>query len=47
MIESWRAHGYIIHVMSDVAWGQYQDYLNGGFDGAATGTKPRWIARAN
>lgn len=33
-IESWREHGYIIHVMTGVAWGQYQDYLNGAFDGA-------------
>jgi hypothetical protein len=32
-IESWRQHGYIIHVMTGVAWGQYQDYLNGAFDG--------------
>jgi len=33
-IETWRAHGYIIHVMTGVAWGQYQDYLNGAYDGA-------------
>jgi hypothetical protein len=32
-IESWRRHGYIIHVMTGVAWGQYQDYLDGQFDG--------------
>ena len=32
-IETWRQHGYIIHVMTGVAWGQYQDYLNGQFDG--------------
>jgi hypothetical protein len=32
-IESWRQHGYTIHVMTGVAWGQYQDYLNGRFDG--------------
>ncbi len=32
-IESWREHGYIIHVMTGVAWGQYQDYLFGRFDG--------------
>jgi hypothetical protein len=32
-IETWRQHGYIVHVMTGVAWGQYQDYLNGAFDG--------------
>jgi hypothetical protein len=32
-IETWRKHGYTIHVMTGVAWGQYQDYLNGEFDG--------------
>jgi hypothetical protein len=33
-IDTWRKHGYIIHVMTGVAWGQYQDYLDGKFDGA-------------
>jgi hypothetical protein len=32
-IESWRNHGYRIHVMTGVAWGQYQDYFYGRFDG--------------
>ena len=32
-IETWRQHGYIIHVMTGVAWGNYQDYLYGRFDG--------------
>jgi hypothetical protein len=32
-VESWREHGYRIHVMTGVAWGQYQDYLYGRFDG--------------
>jgi hypothetical protein len=32
-IETWRQHGFTIHVMTGVAWGQYQDYLNGQFDG--------------
>ncbi|MGD0812049.1 MAG: hypothetical protein ABSA83_00445 [Verrucomicrobiota bacterium] len=32
-IESWRAHGYRIHVMTGASWGQYQDYLYGRFDG--------------
>lgn len=32
-IESWRDQGYRIHVMTGVAWGQYQDYLYGRFDG--------------
>ncbi|WP_031496223.1 hypothetical protein [Bryobacter aggregatus] len=32
-IASWKEHRYQIHVMTGVAWGQYQDYLNGSFDG--------------
>jgi len=33
-IQTWREHGYIVDVMTGVAWGQYQDYLNGVYDGA-------------
>jgi hypothetical protein len=32
-IQTWRDRGYRIHVMTGVAWGQYQDYLYGRFDG--------------
>jgi hypothetical protein len=32
-IDSWKQHGYLVQVMTGVAWGQYQDYLNGQFDG--------------
>lgn len=32
-IEPWREHGYTIHVMTGVAWGQYQDYYYGRWDG--------------
>jgi hypothetical protein len=32
-IETWREHGYRLHVMTGVAWGEYQDYLYGRFDG--------------
>lgn len=32
-IQSWRDNGYHIHVMTGVAWGNYQDYLYGKFDG--------------
>ncbi len=32
-LDSWRDHGYKLQVMTGVAWGQYQDYLNGQFDG--------------
>ena len=32
-IQTWQQHGYIVQVMTGVAWGQYQDYLNGQFDG--------------
>lgn len=31
--ETWREHGYRIHVMTGVSWGNYQDYLYGRFDG--------------
>ncbi|HAO80431.1 MAG TPA: hypothetical protein DCQ92_15975, partial [Verrucomicrobia subdivision 3 bacterium] len=32
-VEAWRSHNYRIHVMTGVAWGEYQDYLYGRFDG--------------
>ncbi len=32
-IQTWRERGFRIHVMTGVAWGQYQDYLYGRFDG--------------
>ncbi|HEX4053139.1 MAG TPA: hypothetical protein VHX86_02635 [Tepidisphaeraceae bacterium] len=32
-MKSWRDHGYIINLMTGVAWGEYQDYLFGRFDG--------------
>jgi hypothetical protein len=32
-IKTWREHGYRIHVMTGVAWGNYQDYLYGRYDG--------------
>ncbi len=32
-IESWRAHGYPIHVMTGVSWGDYNDYIDGRYDG--------------
>lgn len=32
-IETWRNRGYRIQVMTGVAWGEYQDYLYGRFDG--------------
>lgn len=32
-IETWRREGYVIHVMTGVAWGNYQDYLDGKWDG--------------
>ncbi len=32
-IATWRDRGYRIHVMTGVAWGEYQDYLYGRFDG--------------
>lgn len=32
-LKTWDEHGYKLHLMTGVAWGQYQDYLNGKFDG--------------
>jgi hypothetical protein len=32
-IEDWRSHGYRIHVMTGVAWGDYQDYVHGLWNG--------------
>ena len=32
-VQSWREHGYRVHLMTGVAWGNYQDYLHGQFDG--------------
>ena len=32
-LEGWRARGYRVHVMTGIAWGSYQDYLYGRFDG--------------
>ena len=32
-IQTWRKHGYTIQVMTGVAWGEYQDYYFGRWDG--------------
>ena len=32
-VKSWRDRGYGIHLMTGIAWGEYQDYLLGKFDG--------------
>ena len=32
-IREYRRHGYIVHLMTGVSWGHYQDYLEGEFDG--------------
>lgn len=32
-VESWRKHGYGIQFMTGIAWGNYQDYFQGRFDG--------------
>jgi hypothetical protein len=34
-LEQWRRAGYVPHVMTGVAWGHYQDYLDGKVDGRA------------
>ena len=32
-LEDWKSHGYRIHLMTGVAWGGYQDYIHGRWDG--------------
>ena len=32
-IRQYREKGYVIHLMTGIAWGEYQDYLDGGWDG--------------
>jgi len=32
-IKKWKSRGYIVHLMTGVAWGNYQDYLYGKYDG--------------
>jgi len=32
-VQTWRDHGYRVHLMTGVSWGAYQDYLYGRFDG--------------
>jgi hypothetical protein len=32
-LAGWRERGYRVHVMTGIAWGSYQDYLYGKFDG--------------
>lgn len=32
-ISAWKRKGYVVHLMTGVSWGGYQDYLNGVIDG--------------
>ncbi|OAS82683.1 hypothetical protein [Metabacillus litoralis] len=32
-IKEWKEKGYVVHLMTGVAWGEYKDYLYGKFDG--------------
>ena len=32
-VQSWREHNYTTHFMTGIAWGQYQDYFSGQWDG--------------
>lgn len=32
-VQSWKERGYIVHFMTGIAWGEYQDYFTGGWDG--------------
>ena len=32
-VKSWRERGYVTHFMTGIAWGEYQDYFDGRWDG--------------
>ncbi|MEE3430349.1 MAG: hypothetical protein VZR34_05670, partial [Candidatus Cryptobacteroides sp.] len=32
-LASWQERGYVTHFMTGIAWGSYQDYFTGGWDG--------------
>ncbi|NDV68119.1 hypothetical protein [Dysgonomonas sp. 25] len=32
-VKSWRERGYTVHFMTGIAWGEYQDYFTGEWDG--------------
>lgn len=32
-VRSWREKGYTVHFMTGIAWGEYQDYFTGAWDG--------------
>ncbi|MFD2598965.1 hypothetical protein ACFSQ3_08370 [Sphingobacterium corticis] len=32
-VKSWKDNGYTIHFMTGIAWGEYQDYFTGAWDG--------------
>ncbi len=32
-IEKWKEKGYVIHLMTGVSWGGYEEYLSGAYDG--------------
>ncbi|WP_224996273.1 hypothetical protein [Cesiribacter sp. SM1] len=32
-VQTWRDRGYTTHFMTGIAWGEYQDYFTGGWDG--------------
>ena len=32
-IRKWKKRGYVVHLMTGVSWGAYQDYLYGRYDG--------------
>jgi len=32
-VKKWKKAGYVIHLMTGVSWGEYQDYLYGRYDG--------------
>ena len=37
-IRQYREKGYVIHLMTGIAWGEYQEYLDGKWDGTLYGS---------
>lgn len=46
-VKSWRDRGYTVHFMTGVAWGEYQDYFLGKWDGDTTHLKREGQFEAN
>jgi hypothetical protein len=46
-VEGWRSQGYRVHLMTGVAWGEYQDYFSGKWDGVSHQDEAQTDKRGN